>query len=151
RVLPLDDVRGLAASIRALGETDWLVVTSRAGADAVIHAARPACRVAAVGRATASRLQSSGIAVSFVPSDAPGSALGGELPAGRVALLARSDRALPDLPEILRGRGFEVRETIAYRTIARAEGDVALVREALDDRRRAVRVVVASPSAVEAF
>jgi uroporphyrinogen-III synthase len=151
RVQPLEDITALAAAIRAVGEDDWLVVTSRAGVDAVARAARPRCRVAAVGRVTAARLAHHGIAVAFQPRVPSGAALGRELPEARAALLARSDRALPDLPEILRARGFEVSEVVAYRTIARADGDVAPVRAALADRAREVSVVVASPSAVEAF
>ena len=151
RVQPLEDLRALAAAIRALSADDWLVVTSRAGADAVARAARPSCRVAAVGRVTASRLAQHGIDVSFQPRIPSGAALGRELPLARVALLARSDRALADLPTALRARGFEVREVMAYRTIARAEGDAQAVRAALADSARDVRVFVASPSAVQAF
>src|SRR5207302_322899 len=112
---------------------DWLVVTSRPGADAVARAARPRCRVAAVGRSTATRLARHGIAVAFQPRVPSGAALGRELPMARAALLARSDRALRDLPQILQARGFEVREVVAYRTVARADGDVGAVREALGD------------------
>jgi uroporphyrinogen-III synthase len=136
RVQPLEDITALAAAI---------------GADAVARAARPRCRVAAVGRVTAARLAQHGIPVAFQPRVPSGAALGRELPEARAVLLARSDRALPDLPAILRARGFEVSDVVAYRTIARAEGDVAPVRAALADRAREVSVVVASPSAVEAF
>ena len=69
----------------------------------------------------------------------------------RATLLARSDRALRDLPQILQARGFEVREVVAYRTVARADGDVGAVREALGDAATEVTVFVSSPSAVEAF
>ena len=151
RVQPLEDVTALAEAIAGVAPDDWLVVTSRAGADAVARAARPACRVAAVGRVTAAQLAQHGIAVAFQPRVPSGAALGRELPQARAALLARSDRALSDLPEILRSRGFSVREVVAYRTIARADGDVAPVRAVLADAARDVSVVVASPSAVEAF
>jgi uroporphyrinogen-III synthase len=148
---PLEDTTSLAAAIRAVAPDDWLVVTSRAGADAVARVGRPVCRVAAVGRATAARLKEQGIEVAFMPGVPSGAALGRELPAARAVLLARSDRALPDLPDVLRSRGFEVREVVAYRTVAHADGDLAPVRSALADPAREVRVVVASPSAVEAF
>jgi uroporphyrinogen-III synthase len=151
RTEELDDVSELAEAIRALAPDDWLVVTSRAGADAVARAARPTARVAAVGRVTAARLQAHGIAVAYVPPTPSGAVLARGLPLARVALLARSDRALPDLPEILRSRGFEVPEVVAYRTDPRADGDLAPVRAALADPSRDVRVFVASPSAVEAF
>ena len=148
RAEPLESLSALAAEIGRLDADDWLVVTSRAGADAVACVAH--ARVAAVGEATAARLRERGIAVAFVPSQPRGERLGHELPAARVALLARSDRALEDLPEILRARGFDVREVIAYRIVARAEGDVPAVREALAGPEAAF-VYIASPSAVEAF
>lgn len=151
RAEPLADVGALAVEIERLDRDDWLVVTSRAGADAIARAPSRHPRVAAIGEATAARLREHGIGVAFRPSTARGECLARELPAGRVALLARSDRALGDLPEILRARGFAVREAIAYRTVARAEGDVAAVRAALADPARDARVYVASPSAVEAF
>jgi uroporphyrinogen-III synthase/uroporphyrinogen III methyltransferase/synthase len=141
RVQPLEDITALADAIGAVGEDDWLVA----------RAARPRCGVAAVGRVTAARLVQHGIAVAFQPRVPSGVALGRELPQARAALLARSDRALPDLPAILRSRGFEVSEVVAYRTIARADGDVAAVRAALADRACEVSVMVASPSAAEAF
>jgi uroporphyrinogen-III synthase len=151
RTEQLADVTELATAIRALAPEDWLVVTSRAGADAVARAARPGVRVAAIGRVTAARLETHGIAVAYLPPTPSGTVLARGLPLARVALLARSDRALPDLPEILRARGFEVREVMAYRTDPRADGDLEPVRAALADRSRDVRVFVASPSAVEAF
>src|SRR2546428_10156163 len=61
RVQLLEDISALADAIHAVAEDDWLVVTSRAGADAVARAARPGCRVAAVGRVTAARLAQHGI------------------------------------------------------------------------------------------
>jgi len=151
RIRPLDDDRELASAIRRLDGDDWLVVTSRPGADAIVRAARPRARVAAIGRATATRLERHGIAVAFQPRVPSGAALGRELPRVRVALLARSDRALPDLPRTLRARGFEVREVVAYSTLSRAEGDVALVRDVLADATRDVHVFASSPSAVDAF
>jgi uroporphyrinogen-III synthase len=151
RTRPLDDDRVLADAIRCMADEDWLVVTSRAGAEAVARAARPRCRVAAIGRATAGRLEHHGIPVSFQPRVPSGAALGRELPRARAALLARSDRALADLPDILRARGFAVREVVAYRTVARADGDVSRARMALADAQCEVAVFVASPSAVGAF
>src|SRR5207247_1144648 len=81
---PLADVSALAAAIGRLRPDDWLVVTSRPGADAVARAARPAPRVAAIGRATAARLADHGIAVSFKPRVPSGAALARELPPGNV-------------------------------------------------------------------
>ena len=70
---------------------DWLVVTSRAGADQVARrlTRRPA-RIAAVGPATADALQAHGFAVDLVPAEASQDGLLAELPrpAGRVLLAA---------------------------------------------------------------
>jgi len=139
----------LARAIRALSPDDWLVVTSPSGADAVSRAARPLSRVAAVGERTAARLRSHGILTAFVPSASNGATLARELPRTTRALLARSDRALPDAPRILRERGFAVSEVVAYRTRIGATGDVALVRHALSSDSERVAIYVESPSALE--
>ena len=145
----LADAAPLAAAIGALQADDWLVVTSPSGADAVRRAARPRSRVAAIGRRTAARLEGYGIAVAFVPSAANGATLARELPAAERALLARSDRALPDAPRILRERGFAVTEVVAYRTRIGVTGDVASVRRALASDQERVAIYVESPSALE--
>lgn len=145
----LEDDRALAAAVAALGPHDHLVVTSVAGARAVADVLRepPPARVSTVGARAASLLRELGIAVER--SEPTGAALAERLPIPRgIALLARSDRALPDLPEILRARGATVREVVAYRTIARVEGDRASAARAF---AAGAAVVVASPSAVEAL
>ncbi len=149
RVEPLADTTALAAAIRDLTPADWLVATSRAGADAVARAARPEARIAAIGTATAERLRAHGLSVDFRPSVATGECLGRELPNARVALLARSDSALSDLPRILRQRGFEVREIVAYRTVPGAEGDVGSARRALGEAGARVDIYLSSPSALD--
>lgn len=153
RTEPVEDAADLRAAISGLRGTDLLVLTSRAGADAVATVTPRdglACGVAAVGRATADRARSHGMRVSFVPSRADGRTLARELPlpTGEV-VLARSDLADRDVPRMLRGRGARVREVTAYRTSTRASGDTAAVVSALG-RDRAV-VVVASPSAADAL
>ena len=149
RAEPLADTSALAAELAALGEGDWLVVTSRHGADAVARCAVPRSLIAAIGDATAARLRAHGWPVAFQPSEASGAALARELPRPTgVVLLARSDRALPDLPAQLRERGATVREVVAYRTVVGASGDVAHLR-ALLDANEPVTVVFHSPSAVE--
>lgn len=148
RTEPLEDLRELTSAMGACDSADWLVVTSRAGADAVARAGSPRCRVAAVGASTAARLEERGIAVAFVPSAPIGERLARELPQAAGALLARSDRALPDLPAILRERGFVVREVVAYRTVAGARGDVTGARDALSSSAR-VAIFCSSPSALD--
>lgn len=147
RVEALADLSELATAMAACDADDWVVVTSRAGADAVARAGAPRSRVAAVGTATASRLRERGIDVAFIPSVATGERLARELPLAKAALLARSDRALPELAAILRERGFSVREVVAYRTLPAASGDIAGAREALASGGR-VAVFCSSPSAL---
>lgn len=149
RTEPLADTRALAAAIAALGDDDWLVVTSRHGADAVARCGTTRAAIAAVGGATAERLRARGLVVDFAPSVNSGERLARELPERRgIVLLARSDRALPDLPAILRERGFSVREVVAYHTFVGPRGDVDRVRALLASDRR-MAVMFHSPSAVE--
>lgn len=150
RAEPLEDTGPIADALAALSEEDWLVLTSRHGADAVARCGPSRAAVAAVGRATAERSRAHGLRVEFEPTVASGECLARELPErGGIALLARSDRALPDLPRILRGRGFAVREVVAYRTVAGAHGDIEGVRALLAAPERRVAVMFHSPSAVE--
>ena len=149
RTEPIGDIRALAGAIAVLGEDDRIVVTSRHGADAIARCGPTRAAVAAIGDATADRVRARGLRVAFQPSVPSGTALAHELPfGGGVVLLARSDRALPDLPAILRERGFTVREVVAYRTVAGAMGDVANVRQLLLSHA-GVAVLFHSPSAVE--
>jgi uroporphyrinogen-III synthase len=116
----------LDAMLDGLDGTDWLVLTSANGADAL--AARLAAtgrglperlRIAAIGPATAAALDAAGIGVDHVPADyltvaiAPGLGAG----AGRRVVLARADAATPDLRDALVAGGATVEEVIAYRTI----------------------------------
>lgn len=152
RVEALHDRRALDDAVAGHGPHDWLVVTSRHGADAVMAAAPPTAALAAIGRATADRLRERGGTPVFVPSTATGACLARELPprSGRV-LLARSDRALPDLAFGLRERGFLVTEVVAYHTIAGIAGDAREVREILAKDGGSVAIAVSSPSALDAL
>jgi uroporphyrinogen-III synthase len=145
RTVALADRSTLRAALRALGSTDVLVVTSRAGAYAIGDAfGEGSCRasVAAVGEATAEACRAAGLEVTFVPAVATGVALAEELPLPRGAVvLARSDRAASAPADILRGRGATVREVIAYRTESVDPGAIPA----------ADAVVFASPSAVDGF
>lgn len=149
RVEHLEETAALRDALGALGEDDWLVLTSRHGADAVARFGPTRATVAAIGDATAERLRARGYAIAFQPSRPSGAALARELPPRPgLVLLARSDRALADLPAVLRERGFTVREVTAYRTIAEARGDVASVRARLASLPGSVVVMFHSPSAV---
>ncbi len=145
---PLEDDRELREALRALTPGDRLVVTSRAGAVAVVGAAAEiSAPVATVGARAARTLRAAGVRVDRVA--ATGRQLGAELeiPPGLV-LLARSDRALPDLPALLVARGARIRLVIAYRTVASQDGDAERACALL---KGGAALVVASPSAVDAL
>ena len=152
RTEALDDRGALASELAALGADDLIVVTSRAGAAAVgLCGASLNAPVATVGLASAGRLRAHGITPAFVARTPSAVALGAELPLPRgTVLLARSDRATGDLPEILRGRGAQVREAIAYRTVVAVSGEIDIARDAIAAGDRPV-IVFASPSAVDGF
>lgn len=147
--LPLEDDAELASAIRALVDGDRLVVTSHAGALAVLRVLdRPlAAGVATVGRRAAEALRAKGIVVDRTAATGRELAHDLEIPPGLV-LLARSDRALPDLPALLAARGATVREVVAYRTVPRVDGDAARVEALLSD---GATLVLASPSALDAL
>ncbi len=156
-VVPVEGAAG-----RVLEEAEkcgWLVITSPR-APAML---RPVVRglqrlqvegrlvVAAVGPKTRVALEEAGLRVDVVPAEYRGKALGEELarmePRPRCVVLARSDTALPDLPETLRSHGIRVVEVPIYRVevledMARAAASIADVFD---------YVVFTSPSIAEAF
>jgi len=153
RTAALEDDRALVGALAALTPDDVLVVTSRAGARAIASALAGhgcAAPVVAFGAATAAVLAGRGLAPRTLAA-ATGAELGEvlALPAGTV-VLARSDRALGDLPAVLRRRGAAVRELTAYRTVPAANGDTARVAAALESGEIDA-AVIASPTAVDAL
>jgi uroporphyrinogen III methyltransferase/synthase len=114
-------VAGLAAR-----RFDWVVLTSvngvaalRARVEALGHGPGVVgARVAAVGPATEAALLDWGVRPDLVPEVATTAALGQAFPAGtgRV-LLARADLANPELAVILRTKGWEPVEVVAYHTV----------------------------------
>jgi uroporphyrinogen-III synthase/uroporphyrinogen III methyltransferase/synthase len=152
RAEALADRRALDEALASLRRDDWLVVTSRHGADAVSSRTPFRARVAAIGAATAARLREGGRSPDFVPSVATGACLARELPPrGGDVLLARSDHALDDLPRGLGARGFTVREVVAYRTIVGIQGDATALRVLLEADAAQVVIAVSSPSALAAL
>jgi uroporphyrinogen III methyltransferase / synthase len=129
----------------AAGQFDWVVLTSvngvaalraRAEASGRGPAALGAARVAAVGPATEAALRAWGVTPDLVPEVATTAALGESFPrfsggpprrspgpprstprsSGRV-LLARADLANPELAVVLRAKGWEATEVVAYHTV----------------------------------
>ena len=152
-VEPIDDADALGTTLGSLTSDDCLVITSRAGARAVVEAlaGQPLrAALAVVGPATERVARELGLDVSFRPSRADGASLGAELrlPRGTV-VLARSDRAAGEIVSVLRDRGAHVRELVVYRTTIRADAVApADLRAACS---RGAVVLLASPSAVDGF
>jgi uroporphyrinogen-III synthase len=90
-------------------------------------------RVAAVGPATEAALRDWGVVPDLVPDVATTAALGLHFPDGPGdVLLARADRANPELGAALRAKGWRTREVVAYHTVPVGELDPA-TRRRLDD------------------
>jgi len=116
----------LDGMLEALGNADWLIVTSANGAAALVAriGAGPGrlpdgTRVAAVGPVTAAVLREGGIRVDHVPQAYRTAAIAEDLGdlRGRRVVLARADAATDELLEALLDRGALVEEVVAYRTI----------------------------------
>jgi len=149
-VEPFDQGEALARELERLGEFDWLVVTSPAGAErvGVAAAGAPSVRLAVVGTSTADVLATAaGRPVDLVPATQRSQALLEELcvvaaPAQRF-LVAQADRADDTLAAGLRRAGHEVSSVVAYRTVLRAPDPAAIAG--------ADAVIFASGSAARAW
>ena len=143
----------------AAGRYDWVVLTSvngvaavRARAEALGHGTTAIARasVAAVGPATEAALRDWGIVPDLVPEAATTAALGQAFPTGRgAALLARADLANPELGVLLRDKGWETTEVVAYHTVPVGALDPAARRRL--DRGEVDWVAFTASSTVEGF
>ena len=132
----------MAAALERIDTFDWLVVTSRHGAERVADAVRDSSiRLAAVGTATATVLaERSGRPVELVPSVQLATALVEAFPAGPWSVLvAQADRAADTVVAGLRRRGCDVVVCTAYSTRLRMPSAAEL---AARPRRRRGRVRV---------
>jgi uroporphyrinogen III methyltransferase / synthase len=155
-IMDPEDWGAVDAAIEQLSGYDWIVLTStnavdrflaRLAAPASAHApwevagtqsaraalAQAGVRVAAVGAATAARLDDSGVAVDLVPEDFRAEGLVDafrELGAGEGwrVLIPRAAEAREILPETLREMGCEVDVTPVYRTVPAEPDPAALAR-----------------------
>ncbi|MBA2343665.1 MAG: uroporphyrinogen-III C-methyltransferase [Rubrobacter sp.] len=132
---PLDD------AIRELDSFDWLIFTSVNGVDAFVERLRHhgldlravsrETRIAAIGPATAERIEALGLRVDVVPAEYRAEPLleeiAGESLAGKRILIPRAKVAREVLPERLREAGADVVVPPAYESRPSAEGkeDVA--------------------------
>jgi uroporphyrinogen-III synthase len=156
---PPEDWSSVDASLKSLGEFDWLFLTSPTGAEffaqrmkalslAVPWGGKP--EVAAVGEKTKAALEKEGIKVGFVPSAYLTSALAEQLPRGlgKRILILRADIGDPEVVATLKRAGFRVTDLSVYRTSSTKPEEEEAMEPALRD---ADAIVFASPSAVEAF
>jgi uroporphyrinogen III methyltransferase / synthase len=141
-VRPVASTAELDGAVQELaeGRYDWLVLTSVNGVAALrvrVEALRRGprwigsgrARVAAVGPATEAALRDWGVVPDLVPDVATTAALGLRFPPGPGdVLLARADRANPELGAALRAKGWRTAEVVAYHTVPVGELDPATRR-----------------------
>jgi uroporphyrinogen III methyltransferase / synthase len=135
-ISPPEDFGPLDEAIRALDSFDWLVFTSVNGVEAFVKRVRyhgldlravpRDAKVAAIGPATAERLEEVGLRVDVVPGEYRAEALIEALDAGSLAgrrvLIPRAKVAREVLPEKLREAGAEVVVPPAYESVPSSAG-----------------------------
>ena len=117
----------LDAALNNIGDYDWLVLTSVNGVDALFSelnkqgfdARHFKAKVAAIGSATARRLNEKGITADLIPPEYVAESIAAALQqageiVGRRFLLARADIARSELSAILKQLGGEVTDAEAY-------------------------------------
>lgn len=159
---PPDDFAPLDAALCDFSQFDWFFLTSQnvlrsllercASLKISLAGAVGRVRIAAVGPATAHAASDAGLAIAHVAANHQGLALAEELHAellGCRVFLPRSDRANPELPEVLRRLGAEVIEAVAYRTVRPGDPDPAVLAAVSDGGADAI--LFFSPTAVLHF
>ncbi|HEX6535491.1 MAG TPA: uroporphyrinogen-III C-methyltransferase [Gemmatimonadaceae bacterium] len=144
RIEPLD-AAPLRAAIEALGDYDWVVLTSQNAVQLLWRELRAlgrdaralaGARIAVVGPATAEALRAVGLEPDVVPARFVAEGVVEALRArddvrGARALFVRAETARDVLPAELRAMGARVDEVAVYRTVSDPEGARA-ARDALD-------------------
>jgi uroporphyrinogen III methyltransferase / synthase len=157
-----EDYGPMDAALDRLEQFDWIIFTSENAVRAVVKRAGVRgnlrnlpgrrSRAAAVGPTTASAAERAGFLVEYQAQTHSGVALANELGeklVGQSVFLPRSDRANPDLPQLLRNYGVEVTEVIAYRTVTPVNLDQEKIAAILNGEVEAI--LFFSPTAVEHF
>ncbi len=157
---PIRDTETAASLQEALGQAEWLVLTSRRGAKAVseLHPGSlpDAVRIATVGAATAEEAQALLGRCDLVGSSGTGLGLAQDLaaalardgsPAGARIVAATAEGAAHHLEEVLEPQGVRITRISVYRTLPAApKGDkLNLSTWGLD------AILLASPSAAQGF
>jgi uroporphyrinogen III methyltransferase/synthase len=141
-IRPPEDFGPLDEAIRELDSSDWLIFTSVNGVDSFLErlahhgldlrAVPRAAKIAAIGPATAERIEGSGLRVDVVPGEYRAEALLAEVSgaslAGSRVLIPRAKVAREVLPEKLREAGAEVVVPPAYESVPSSEGGEDLER-----------------------
>jgi len=156
---PADNLAELDACLKNSARFDWVFFTSQNALRAVqqrcatLGLALPqifsAVKIAAVGPATAEAVTAAGLTVNFISRIHTGVALAEELSAEekrKRVFLPRSDRANPDLVEVLNLHGWQVTPVVAYKTVS-PNSDSSETQEYLL-RGDADAILFFSPSAV---
>jgi len=156
---PTDNLVELDACLKNSARFDWVFFTSQnalravqqrcAAMDLPVAKVFSGVKIAAVGPATAEAVAAAGLAVDFISRIHTGVALAEELSAEekrKRVLLPRSDRANPDLIEVLNLHGWQVTPVVAYKTVS-PDADSSVVQESLL-RGDADAILFFSPSAV---
>ncbi len=141
-IQPPEDFGPLDAAIHELDSFTWLIYTSVNGVEAFMERLRHHgldlravprnARIAAIGPATAERLEEAGLRVDVVPgeyrAEALIEALGTGSLAGQRILIPRAKVAREILPDKLREAGAEVVVPPAYESVPSSEGKEELAR-----------------------
>ena len=139
---PSDDYKAVDAAIGKLCDYHWLIFTSANGVERFFSRLENAgkdtralgyAQVAAIGSATAEKLQHYGIRADVVPTvyRAEGilDALKGKLPPHANILIPRAEKAREILPEKLREQGYTVDVAPVYQTVTADADGAALAKE----------------------
>lgn len=149
RITSPQELAELDGAIAGLDRYDWIVFTSPNGVDALLRRllelgkdvrAMGGASLAAIGPATAERLEHRALRVELVPEEFVSARLADALVqrgmAGKRVLLPRAKVAPPTLPDALRDAGAEVDVVTAYETLPDPAGAeqvrAALEREEID-------------------
>ena len=157
-----DNLSELDACLRDSARFDWVFFTSQNALRAVqqrcaalvlpLDKVFAGIKIAAVGPATAEAVTAAGLPVNFISRIHTGVALAEELSAEtqkKRVFLPRSDRANPDLIEVLNLHGWQVTPVVAYKTVS-PNSDSADLQESLL-HGDADAILFFSPSAVHHF
>jgi uroporphyrinogen-III synthase len=160
-VAPPESWEALDEALSALAQFDWIAFASATAVDATLSRIATlglspppmGTRIAAVGKATADRLQNRLRAPDLVPETANGWSLAAAMAPyvrGRRVLVPRAADGRPELMEGLVAAGADVTAVACYRTVAASSLQVEPLGEAILDGT-VHAVTFASPSAVRSI